>query len=166
MNLDEAQKKQVAAWIEQGLKLSEIQSKLTSEFGVTMTYMEARFLMDDLKVKPKDPVLTAPVLIGSKPPGGQEQAPPLPGPMDEPASLAEKPPGTPGGLSLTVDQVTRAGSLVSGTVTFSDGNGAVWYLDQMGRLGMTPKTQGYRPSQEDLQAFQLELQSELARMGM
>lgn len=166
MNLDEAQKKTVTAWIEQGLKLSEIQIKLASEFGVTMTYMEARFLMDDLKVKPKDPVLAAPVLVGSNPPASQGQAPPPAGPMEDPAGLAGKPAAAPGGISLTVDQVTRAGSLVSGTVTFSDGNGAVWYLDQLGRLGMVPKTQGYRPSQEDLQAFQLELQNELARMGM
>lgn len=166
MNLDEAQKKAVTAWIEQGLKLSEIQIKLASEFGVTMTYMEARFLMDDLKVKPKDPVLAAPVLVGGNPPASQEQAPPLAGPMEDPAGLAGKPAGAPGGISLTVDQVTRAGSLVSGTVTFSDGNESVWYLDQLGRLGMAPKTQGYRPSQEVLQAFQLELQNELARMGM
>jgi hypothetical protein len=51
MNLDEAQKEKVRAWISQGLKLSEIQNKLASEFGIRMTYMETRFLMDDLKLQ-------------------------------------------------------------------------------------------------------------------
>jgi hypothetical protein len=68
-------------------------------------------------------------------------------------------------VSIKVDQVTRAGALVSGSVTFSDGNAATWYLDQLGRLGLAPKQQGYKPSPTDLQAFQMELQNELARMG-
>src|SRR3989442_1232840 len=54
MSLDEAQKQKVKAWIEQGLSLSEIQNKLASESAVQMTYMEVRFLIDDLKLKPKD----------------------------------------------------------------------------------------------------------------
>ena len=39
MNLDEGQRGRVAEWIEQGLKLSEIQDKLSAELGVSMTYM-------------------------------------------------------------------------------------------------------------------------------
>jgi hypothetical protein len=35
----------------------------------------------------------------------------------------------------------------------------------MGRLGLVPKEQGYKPSQDDLMEFQAELQSELARLG-
>jgi len=66
---------------------------------------------------------------------------------------------------VTVDQVTRPGSLVSGKVKFSDGKTAEWYLDQMGRLGFVPKEQGYKPSQNDLMDFQAELQNELARLG-
>jgi hypothetical protein len=42
MNLDEGQKRKVTEWIEQGLKLSEIQAKLGSELGVSMTYMDVR----------------------------------------------------------------------------------------------------------------------------
>ena len=66
---------------------------------------------------------------------------------------------------VNVDQVTRPGALVSGKVTFSDGQTADWYLDQMGRLGVVAKQQGYKPSQADLMAFQAELQNELARQG-
>src|SRR2546421_9859623 len=54
MNLDETQRKKVAEWIAQGLQLSDIQTRLASELGVTMTYMDVRFLVDDLKLTPKD----------------------------------------------------------------------------------------------------------------
>src|SRR5689334_12029302 len=54
MNLDEAQRKKVAAWIAEGLKLSEIQNRLASELDVRLTYMDVRLLVDDLKLTPKD----------------------------------------------------------------------------------------------------------------
>ena len=41
--------------LREGAKLSEIQNRLASEFGIKLTYMEARFLVDDLKLMPKDP---------------------------------------------------------------------------------------------------------------
>src|SRR5437762_14369483 len=40
MNLDDAQRKKVGEWIAQGQKLSEIQSRLASELGVRLTYMD------------------------------------------------------------------------------------------------------------------------------
>ena len=46
MNLDEAQRKAVADWIAQGLKLADIQNRLVSEFGLRLTYMEVRMLVD------------------------------------------------------------------------------------------------------------------------
>jgi hypothetical protein len=169
MNLDEGQRQQVAKWIEEGLKLSEIQNKLASELGVRLTYMEVRFLMDDLKLKPKDkepppapalPKSPAPAAPGPVPAGPTAGEPP-----GEEADFAdEASPGT-ANVSVSVDQVTRPGALVSGKVTFSDGQAAEWYLDQYGRLGVVAKQQGYKPSQPDLMAFQAELQNQLARMG-
>lgn len=182
MNLDEGQRQKVARWIEEGLKLSEIQNKLSSEFGVRMTYMEVRFLMDDLKLKPKDkeppptPVLpkaqTAGEAAGSRSSPLQHSRTESPGPGKRPeaddeeeADFPDEP--LPGGakISVTVDQVTRPGALVSGKVTFSDGQGAEWYLDQYGRLGVVAKQQGYKPSQADLMTFQAELQKELGKLG-
>jgi len=171
MNLDEAQRRQVAKWIEEGLKLSEIQNKLSSEFGVRLTYMEVRFLIDDLKLKPKDkepppaPILpkSAPVPAAGATPGAGKQVPPAPD--EDEADFDEQPLPGGGNVSVSVDQVTRPGALVSGKVTFSDGQSADWYLDQMGRLGVVAKQQGYKPSQSDLMAFQAELQNQLARMG-
>jgi len=68
-------------------------------------------------------------------------------------------------VKVKVDQIAQPGAVVSGSVTFSDGNTAAWYLDQFGRLGLAPKKQGYKPPASDLQVFQTELQNELAKMG-
>ena len=158
MKLDEAQKQKVSGWIEEGLKLSEIQDKLNSEFGFRMTYMEVRFLIDDLGVKLKDKPVAAPAPPPAAPTPAAGTTPTGTAPLEEDGLVG-------GGVSVTVDQVTRPGSLVSGKVKFSDGKAAEWYLDQMGRLGLAPKEQGYKPSQEDLLAFQTELQNELAKLG-
>jgi hypothetical protein len=163
MKLDEAQKQKVSGWIEEGLKLSEIQDKLNSEFGFRMTYMEVRFLIDDSGVKLKDKPVEAP----APPPAATPAAGTTPATGTAPSGGAplEEDGLVGGGVSVTVDQVTRPGSLVSGKVKFSDGKSAEWYLDQMGRLGLAPKEQGYKPSQEDLLEFQTELQNELAKLG-
>src|SRR5450756_681422 len=55
MKLDDNQRQTVAKWIAEGAKLSEVQNRLASELGIKLTYMEARFLVDDLKLTPKDP---------------------------------------------------------------------------------------------------------------
>jgi hypothetical protein len=68
-------------------------------------------------------------------------------------------------MSLTVDQIAHPGTIVSGGVTFSDGKSAVWYLDQTGRLGVTPSAQGYRPPEGDVEKFQVLLDRELAKLG-
>jgi hypothetical protein len=156
MNLDESQRDQVRQWINSGMQPAEIQNRLSELFGIRLTYMEVRFLLDDLKVQIKDPEPPAPAT-----------AEPAPAPGTAPAedALGEGPGPLDGGVSITVDQVTRAGAIVSGRVTFSDGKAAEWQLDQMGRLGLVPQEQGYRPSQEDLMSFQAELQSTLGRMG-
>lgn len=160
INLDETQRKTVTTWIAEGLKLSEIQSKLGSELGVNLTYMEVRFLVDDLKLTPKDaePVQTAD--LGSAPGGGAPQSS-----AAEPFAPGSEP-AQPGQVSVTVDSIARPGTVASGNVTFSDGNAAEWYLDESGRLGLLPRVQGYRPAQQDVLAFQAQLQTELGRLGM
>jgi hypothetical protein len=159
MNLDDTQLKKVSAWIAEGLKLSEIQTRLASELGVRLTYMEVRLLVDDLKLTPKD-------IEPPKPPPALGNPPSASGPK---AATAPKPdetsPPAGGRVSISVDQLTRPGALVSGGVTFSDGQQAEWYLDQTGRLGVIPKQKGYKPAAIDVQEFQLALQDELAKLG-
>ncbi len=149
MKLDETQTKKVAAWIEDGLKLSDIQKRLESELGLRMTYLDVRFLVDDLKLKPKDPV-------------------PPPAPVVPAEAIPAEPQGLPatGGVSVTVDQLARPGAMVSGKVKFSDGITADWFLDQTGRLGLAAVDKTYKPSAADVQEFQLQLQAELQKLGM
>jgi len=147
MNLDETQRKQVAAWIAEGMKIGDLQKRMEAQWGLRQTYLEVRLLVDDLKLTPKDPP--------APPPPHQAAAK---GPLSPPDLPA-------GNVRLAVDQITRAGAMISGKVKFSDGKSADWYLDQMGRLGLAPAEKGYKPSAADLQDFQAALQSELERMG-
>jgi hypothetical protein len=160
MSLDEAQRKKVAEWVSQGLKLSAIQNQLASELGVTMTYMEVRFLVDDLKLNLKD---AEPVKAPASP-LASPAAQPMPSSRQASKTQPEAP-KAPGTVSITVDQIARPGAVVSGQVTFTDGNTAAWLFDQMGQLRMMPQKNGYRPPAADLQQFQAQLETELARLG-
>jgi len=163
MNLDEAQRKRVSEWIGQGLKLADIQNRISAEWGISMTYMDVRLLVDDLKLVPKDAErpkaapssLTAP-------------ATPAPAAVAGNAAVPKRaePAGQPAKVSLTVDQITRAGAVVSGRVTFSDGNLADWFIDQTGRLGLSTQTPGYRPSAADVEQLQIAMEAELAKLGL
>src|SRR5262249_13224665 len=126
MNLDEAQRKKVAVWIADGLKLSEIQNRLASELGVRMTYMDVRLLVDDLKLTPKDIELPKPAVSPLPPPAAATGAA-----AKRPGDLSAAKPSKPnepapvaGKVSLSVDQIARPGAVVSGWVLFSDGNKA------------------------------------------
>ena len=153
MNLDETQKKQVAAWIEEGLKIADIQKRIETTWGLRQTYLEVRLLVDDLKLTPKDPV---PPPAPAKPPTPAAPAASHDLPLDD---------FPPSKVSVSVDHITRVGSLASGKVKFSDGKSAEWYLDQAGRLALAPLEKGYKPSPADLQDFQIALQTELQRLG-
>ena len=164
MTLNDEQKQTVARWVSEGAKLSDIQKRLISELGLTLTYMQTRFLVDDLKLALKDPEPPKRV----EPPAPPAPAPaaiPAPGTTADPLAAGAAEPGA-GRVSVVVDQLAQPGSLVSGSVTFSDGNTAGWYLDQMGRLGLAPKIPGYKPSAADVQSFQHQLEAELARLGL
>lgn len=138
MTITDEQKARIAKWIEADADLAKIQQKLKEEFGISLTYLETRFLADDLKLQLKDP---------------EPEPSDLPA---EPEPLETAPP--PGKVSATIDQITRPGAMISGRMTFSDGEKGDWYLDATGRIAMNPSTPGYRPSQEDLMAFQTELE--------
>ncbi|MEQ2005513.1 MAG: hypothetical protein ABMA26_01845 [Limisphaerales bacterium] len=165
MNLTDAQKQQISGWLEQGLKVADVQKKMAAELGVTMTYMELRFLLDDLRLKPKDP----------EPPKQPAPASPIaPASAGAPVAAADGATALPapaagapplGAVKLAVDTLARPGTVVSGKVTFSDGQTADWYLDQMGRMGVVPAQKGYKPSQADVMDFQEQLQMELQKLG-
>ncbi len=142
--MSEEQKAVLTNWIKEGLSLSDIQKRLESEFEIRLTYMDVRFLVDDLDLEL------------------QSEGPQFDEPKVESAPVG----GPPGTVSVSLDKVSRPDALVSGQVTFSDGMSAQWHLDQMGRLSLNPKDAEYRPSQEDLQAFQTELSEAVKKAGM
>ena len=147
------QKREIARWVADGMGLSDLQKKIDSEFGIVMTYMDVRFLVDDLDltlVDQEEPVST-------KPDDGSA----------DPASLVLDEQGAPeGGVTVDVDSVVPPGAMASGSVTFSDGVSKTWTIDQFGRLGLSGGDEGYKPSDEDLMEFQRQLESNLRGKGM
>jgi len=146
MTLTDEQKAAAKGWLESGAGLSEVQKRLREEFQISLTYLDTRLLVDDLKVQLKDPEPEPQPAAPAEPeaPLGEKLPPPLP--------------GAGGKVSVSIDQLQKPGTMISGKVTFSDGEKAEWYLDQTGRLGLNPDKAGYRPSENDVLAFQVELQ--------
>ncbi len=175
MQLTDEQKAKVRQWVAEGCGLSEIQKRLRDECGLTLTFMDVRFLVLDLGIalKEKEPPKPLRDLKLEKPPAKETALP------DEDAALPEEeeplegealapgegpPPGTK--VTVEIDRVLKPGALVSGSVRFSDGTSASWALDQFGRLGLNVGQKGYRPSPADLQAFQQELTRLIQSRGM
>jgi len=161
MELNETQKEQVVTWVKNGDSIAEVQRKIDEEFRIRMTYMDVRFLIEDLEVQLVDRQQAA----QEKTENLSESAANAPGAPPVDAGEEWEKGGSAGTVSVSVDPVTRPGTVVSGKVTFSDGESAEWQLDQMGRLGLIPTTKGYQPSPEDVESFQRALQDELQKKG-
>jgi hypothetical protein len=151
--LTKEQISKVSQWVKEGASLSIIQGKLSSEFKISMTFLDVRFLVDDLnltlqeKEEPKKPdEVNAVTDLNST----NETIPPSP---------------VATGVSVEVDTICRPGTMVSGNVTFSDNQKADWYLDMEGRPGLVPRTQGYRPTRNDIIDFQQKLDAALRQSG-
>lgn len=154
--LTDLQKKQVAAWVGEGLSLAQIQTKIGEDFGVSMTYMDVRFLVDDLDLELTDSV------------PAEEKASDTESAAETPAEAvpAQDPAPAPGGVSLSTDAVQIPGVIASGDVTFSDGVRGKWLIDQSGRPGLAEFPEGYRPPQTDMPEFQQKLVAELRNLGL
>lgn len=165
MQLNDDQKKALSQWVKDGAGLSEVQKKLSQDFGLKLTYMDVRFLLIDLGLELKQ------VKEERKTPPTPPPLPPdgIPGEKDldnEPVPVLEPEPALGvSNVKVDVDRLMRPGTIVSGNVTFSDGKKAQWAIDQMGRLALMPEVKSYRPSQADVQAFQQAIQSQLQKMG-
>ena len=83
MSLTPEQKAAVSSWIVAGDNLSAVQKKLRDQFQVSMTYMDVRFLVDDLNLTLKDPTPKADVSDVTKakvPPAAAPAKPAAPAP--------------------------------------------------------------------------------------
>ncbi|WP_348217206.1 hypothetical protein [Luteolibacter sp.] len=136
------QKEALKKWAAEGATMSDLQRHLKDDFGHTVTYMDTRFLILDLGIE----LIEEPKVV----PKEEVKAPPVP----------------TGFVSTTMDSLTLPGAMVSGKVTFSDGETAIWMLDQTGRPGLDPDTPGYRPTQEDILDFQKQLRDLIQKSGL
>lgn len=156
MQFNDNQKEAVRKWVAEGCGLTEIQKRLNAEFKLSVTFLDVRFLVLDLGLVIKEHAKNTS--------GGLDLA--KAGPSQPDAEDAERPPAGSGGVAVTLDRIVKPGSVVSGTVQFSDGVNASWMLDQLGRLALDAGKPNYRPSPEDVQAFQVELRNLLQSRGI
>ncbi|MDA0989181.1 MAG: hypothetical protein O3A51_00330 [Verrucomicrobia bacterium] len=161
MELTDEQKAAVSEWVAAGAGLSEVQRQLLTTFGISMTYMDVRFLVLDLNLQLKDKPGPKPAPEPSAP-AGQPATEDLAGDAGQDGDALGAPVS---GVRVEVDRITKPGSMVSGTVVFTDGVNATWALDQMGRLALGGSPPDYRPSDEDLQGFQDTLRRALETRG-
>ena len=152
-SLTPAQTAQVASWVAAGATLSQVQTRLAAELGITMTFMDVRFLVDDLNL----------TLVEKEEPKKAEEPTAEAAPAAEAATPAA--PATGGAVTVEVDTIAQPHAMISGNVTFSDGQKADWYIDHQGRPGMAARVPGYRPTQEDIVEFQTKLDAALRQAG-
>ena len=175
MDLSEQQNITIREWVASGASLSDVQRNLKTEFGLAMTYIDVRLLVLDLGAAVKDKPEPKPITTALPPQPSHEETGPGVDTDEEMSTDNEEMPrddvmpeeqeGMGGAVTLTMDSLVVPGAMVSGTVTFSDGIKARWLIDQQGRFGIDPETQGYRPSPTDMQGFQMQLRIELQRKG-
>lgn len=157
--LNENQVSTIKEWAEGGAQLADIQKRMEEEMQYRLTYMDTRFLVLDLGIEIRNLAQEAQALEA-------EEAAKNPETTKTDGELTEDDlevlPPTPQGsgtVRVTVDEIARPGVMASGRVTFADSQGGMWYVDESGRLGVDPDTEGYRPTEADILAFQKELQA-------
>ncbi|MCH1509563.1 MAG: hypothetical protein L7T84_10195 [Akkermansiaceae bacterium] len=145
-DLNEEQVKQIHSWVEEGAQMADVQKRLEGEFGHIVTYMDTRFLSLDLGLE------------------FQVEEEPKPEVVPE-VEIKEPGSGPTGNISVSIHEDPLQGSVISGAVVFSDGQGGQWMIDQEGRLAMDPDTQGYQPSEADVVEFQEKLREVVESQG-
>lgn len=165
MKLNEEQLKAVAAWFAGGASLDEIQKRLTSEFGVHVTYFDLRMIVADLPQPESEEAEAASESSEASNSSGSSES----SNSSDSSASSDSSEGEPqvANVSVTVDAIMIPGTMASGDVVFSDGVKGKWYLDQMGRLGLGGDLpQGYRPAPEDAALFQARLMEALRSKGL
>lgn len=167
MILSDTQKVIVTQWVQDGRSLAEVQRSLREDFDISLTYMDVRFLVDDLDVSMPEPKADSESKSELETTSESEQG------VDSSDSVAIDPEivsddnVSASGVSVDVDAIMRPGSLVSGTVRFSDGVSLGWQLSASGQLGLIPGDDPeYRPDPEDVQSFQTQLEEVLRKKGL
>ena len=126
----------IRTWAEEGLDLNAIQKRLHEDLNIKLTFMDTRFLLQDLDIRISQP---------------------------EPEPEAEQPGELPGTMPPP-DEITPPHALMAGKVLFKSGAQGAWDIDRTGRINWDV-TLG-EPTADDLREFETELQSVIrSRMG-
>ena len=150
MDLTKEQVDFVSNLVNSGESIAKIQSLLKENFSLSLTYMDVRFLVDDLGVN-------YPKVIEDQDSKIKEEE------FNDSNKLIDS---SNKGVIVDIDAVVRPGALVSGTVVFSDKVKMNWQLSSAGQLGLIPGDDpDYRPLPEDMQSFQEQLQKVLQEKG-
>ena len=139
------QLQQLQQWVSEIQSVSELQTKINATFNTHLTYLEVRFLLDDLQLELKKKEAKVEEDVSKT--------------DSNVANFVNE------GVQVQVDPVTRPGMIFNGNVRFSDGQSASWGLDQFGRISLKPEQEGYKPSQEDIAQFQELLQQQLSELS-
>ena len=137
----------MASRIAEGVSLSDIQNEVNEKFQQSMTYMDIRILAAGLDI---DWQAKAAAKAEEEKKEEEETSESAAAP-EEAAAPAD------GQTVVEISKLMRPGTALSGSVKFASGSTADWYIDQTGRLGLENLV-GEKPTQEDIQQFQVELE--------
>lgn len=141
-----------------GISLSDVQQQLREQFDIRMTYLDLRMLAAELAIDWKKQDKPVPV---AKPESADTPSAAADSVADADELLADDQPATSGKTKVSVNKLVRPGMSLNGEVTFASGASGEWYVDNMGRLGLSLAENSSKPTPEDVQEFQTELQKEL-----
>lgn len=145
-------KKFMAQKISEGLSLADIQKLIEKKFQKRMTFLDVRLMASSLdsidweKEAEKE--------------SAAEEAEEEAGEEDNAEDKADESAGD-GQCVVELSKLVKPGAVAHGSVKFPSGASGNWVLDQMGRLGM--ENADGEPTEDDLKAFQEELQKIFAR---
>jgi DNA-binding transcriptional MerR regulator len=149
-------KKFMAQKISEGISLAEIQKLIEEKFKKRMTFLDVRLMASSL-----DGVDWEKEAAREK---AEEKAEEEKAKDEDIAAETEEDTaaaGKKGKCVVELSKLVKPGAVAHGSVTFPSGASGNWVLDQMGRLGMEKSTG--EPTEDDLKAFQQELQKMFSR---
>lgn len=147
-------KKFMAQKLSEGLSLAEIQKLIEAEFKQRMTFLEVRLMassLDSIDWEKEAEKVNAEKNSEKECETAEKDG----------ADTKDAKTNGPGKCVVELSKLVKPGAVAHGSVKFPSGASGTWLLDQMGRLGLE-KSNG-KPTEEDLKAFQEELQKVFAR---
>lgn len=148
-------KKFMAKKIKEEVSLAEIQKLIEEKFKKRMTFLDVRLMastLDSIDWEKEAAKETA-----------EDKAEKEAAEAEKDVEKGDAPAEGVSKCIVELSKLVKPGSVAHGSVKFPSGASGNWMLDQSGRLGME-KTEG-EPTEDDLKAFQTELQNMFSQQG-